>query len=391
MSAALAMSPDWTHIAVHSLPRRAEAEWRALEATGLCTPYQRYDWLAAWYETVGHARRLQPAIVTIHGPGDSPAALFPLVIDSNGPARVARFAGGKHCNANMGVYAADFAPRLDSTRAAALLFAMGESLPGVDAFDLRSQPVAWAGFANPLACLGGAREAEQAFALTLQAGESPDALARRLLGKDSRKKLAKKKRWLQEIGPTALHRAQTAAEAEEILEAFFRQRAARFAERGMGNPFACPATQDFLRRAALSGLGQGRPALELYALRCGDRIAATFGGCSDGRRLSGTFISFEPDPALMRSSPGELLTMELAQAALSRGLAEFDLGMGDEGYKRHVCPEQERRVDVITPVTPLGHAVAFALRGAGRVKQLVKRDDRVLRTVRRAFRLVSSF
>ena len=63
--------------------------------------------------------------------------------------------------------------------------------------------------------------------------------------------------------------------------------------------------------------------------------------------------------------------------------------MGDDGYKRHTCPEQETRLDSVVPVSTLGRAVAIGLVGMGRLKGAMKRDDRVLRTVRKvAFAIV---
>jgi CelD/BcsL family acetyltransferase involved in cellulose biosynthesis len=395
MSVALAYPMiSWSDITVFRSAEDAEALWRALEAEGACTPYQRYDWLSAWYATVAMMNRLQTAIVVLHDSNGRPAALFPLVLERQGPALVARFAGGKHCNANMGVFRQGFAEQLGHTPAAAILNAMAdeiarEGLGKVDVFHLRAQPGAWSGMPNPLAGGPGRHPAEDAHALTLRDEESDEALTRRLLGKDSRKKLAKKLRWLDELGGVAFRRAETEAEVDRVLCAFFRQKAERFRAQGIVNPFACTSTQAFLRRAALAGLDQGRPALEIHALWCGDMVAAAFGGCCDGRRLSGTFISFETDPAIMRSSPGELIALELARLALRRGMRSFDLGMGDDGYKRHTCPKREPRFESVVPVSALGRAVALGLIGMGRLKGAMKRDDRVLRTVRRvAFRLV---
>jgi CelD/BcsL family acetyltransferase involved in cellulose biosynthesis len=395
MSVALAYPMiSWSDITVFRSAEDAESLWRGLESEGSCTPYQRYDWLSAWYATVAMMNRLQTAIVVLRDAHGSPAALLPLVLERQGPALVARFAGGKHCNANMGVFRPGFALRLADTPASAILDSIAgaiakEGLGRVDVFHLRAQPVQWGGMPNPLADGPGAHPVEDAHALYLANGETEDDLTRRLLGKESRKKLAKKLRWLGDQGEVAFRRAETEAEVDRVLCAFFRQKAERFRVQGIVNPFACTSTQAFLRRAALAGLDHGRPALEIYALWSGDVVAAAFGGCCDGRRLSGTFISFETDTAIMRSSPGELIAMELARLALRRGLESFDLGMGDDGYKRHSCPQREERRDSVVPVSALGRAVALGLIGVSRLKGVMKRDDRVLRTVRRvAFRIV---
>jgi CelD/BcsL family acetyltransferase involved in cellulose biosynthesis len=180
-----------------------------------------------------------------------------------------------------------------------------------------------------------------------------------------------------------LRRAETEAEAETVLDAFFRQKAQRLDALGITNPFALPRTQRFLREAARSGLARGTPALEIWALWAGDRVAAAFGGCSDGHRLSGTFISFEPDPVMMRSSPGELLVRDLVRASCKRGLTIFDLGIGDEGYKRHYCPQVEPRIETVLAVTLAGQIALPVLDGIRGLKNYVKTDPRLLRLARR--------
>src|SRR3954462_2642510 len=38
--------------------------WRHLEKTGCCTPFQTYDWVSAWYETVAATVSAEPIIIT---------------------------------------------------------------------------------------------------------------------------------------------------------------------------------------------------------------------------------------------------------------------------------------------------------------------------------------
>lgn len=366
---------------VHRDLSAVETAWRSFERVSVHSPYQRFDWVAAWFAARRPGDRGEPAIVAVSDPAGSLQALLPLELDRSGPLRLARFAGGKHANTQMGLYRAEFAAALAPHEARELLIDAGRALGGIDLFVLINQPRDCNGITNPLAALPGSREASPAFAVDLH--PDADALDRRLIGRDSRKKLTKKRRWLEEFGPVVLRRAETEAEAATVLDAFFRQKAQRLDALGIANPFALPRTQRFLREAARSGLDRGTPALEIWALWAGDRVAAAFGGCSDGHRLSGTFISFEPDPVMMRSSPGELLVRDLVRASCQRGLASFDLGIGDEGYKRHYCPQVEPRIETVLAVTLAGRAALPVLDGVSNLKNYIKTDQRLLRLARR--------
>ena len=89
----------------------AEVVWRALEARGVFTPYQRFDWVAALLR----ARPLDKerlAIIVVHD-GDRPVALLPLVVQSRFWMRTARIVGWDIGNGDwMGVDPA-FARKLD--------------------------------------------------------------------------------------------------------------------------------------------------------------------------------------------------------------------------------------------------------------------------------------
>jgi CelD/BcsL family acetyltransferase involved in cellulose biosynthesis len=160
---------------------------------------------------------------------------------------------------------------------------------------------------------------------------------------------------------------------DAILSAFFAQKRERFRGTGIPNPFEDGATQRFLRAACLAGLDEGRPAVELHALAIGERVLAAFGGAVDQTRCCGMFTSFDPDPEVARSSPGELLMLDVIRHQCRQGRRVFDLGVGEARYKNSLCDEVEALVDAMLPVTARGHLYAAALAGCLRLKRTVKR------------------
>ena len=76
------------------------------------------------------------------------------------------------------------------------------------------------------------------------------------------------------------------------------------------------------------------------------------------------FISYDPDPDIARSSPGELLLCAVLRDACARNLSAFDLGVGDARYKTTFCDESERLAEALYAPTWAGRLAApfFAAR-----------------------------
>ncbi len=201
--------------------------------------------------------------------------------------------------------------------------------------------------------------------------------------KDAQKKLRKKAKRLEAMGPLAHRRAADPAEVERVLAAFDAQRRARMRALGIADAYESAEARAFLRRLAHCGLAEGAPRLELHALFVADRIVATFGALSAGDRLSGLFLSYDCDPEIARSSPGELIVHAMVREAIARGLKTFDLGVGEARYKDDACEAEEELFDSAFAVTPLGRVAALAFKAKQRAKRRIKRSPRLLAFFRR--------
>jgi CelD/BcsL family acetyltransferase involved in cellulose biosynthesis len=343
----------------------AEGVWRGLEADGIGSPYQRFDWQKAYVEAMGSA--FETCVVLVRDSSGRPCLLLPLAVSRRQGVRIASPVGGKHANYHLPLMAAGcLLPSPSGLRA--LLREAGRTL-GIDAYAFANLPLAWDGIANPLA-QGGRPSPSNGYRLALDA--DGEATLQRVLSKDARKKLRQKDKKLRELGPVARRVAQTPEDVDAILSAFLAQKRDRFREMGIPNPFEDGATQRFLRAACLAGLNEGRPAIELHALAMGERVLAVFGGAVDGARCSGMFTSFDPDPEVARSSPGELLMLDVIRHQCRKGRCVFDLGVGEARYKSSLCDEVEELVDAMLPVTAHGHLYAAALAACLRAKRTVK-------------------
>jgi CelD/BcsL family acetyltransferase involved in cellulose biosynthesis len=359
----------FAHCEVFDDIERARAAWAELEGLAHASPYQSYGFVEAWVQTTGRARDIQPMIVVARDRAGRVAAILPLGRSQRGPAWVAEFLGGADANFKMGLFCRDIDIGSDAIidllhRAARM------TVPPVDVFWLTNQPLSWQGAANPMA--GLPRQPSPSFGYKSALIKDFDAWLKSHHSKEARKKLRKKERRLKEIGELSHVIAQDDARARKILAAFFDQKGTRMQALGARNAYEAPHTTQFFEMAATKNIAQGTPILELHALMSGARIVATFGALAQADRLCGMFISYDPDPEISRCSPGQLLILETIRSLGARGVATFDLGVGEARYKDENCEAEEPLFDAAVAVTPLGLAVGSLALLRQRIKRWAK-------------------
>lgn len=369
-----------------------EALWRNLEAGRDCvgTPYQRFDWVAAFVgsgrETAGMRSSLR--IIVLRDVAGHAQALLPMHVTRRYGVMVASVIGAKHANFHMPLFASRTAISRPAQAFETALAQAGRSA-GIDVFALDHQPRNWDGLVNPIAS-NGQRCASDAYGLQL--GPDADTTHRTTFKGEARKKLRSKERKLCEVvGPIAYRQMEDPLEVSAVLEAFGAQKAARFTEMGIANPYADSAIQDFLLRAARCGGGAqgGGPGIEIHALiaTASGRILATFIGAVDRYRFSGMCNSFDADPEISRFSPGELLLSHLIGHQAEAGRKVFDLGIGEARYKASICDQTIELVETCIPVTLKGHFYRSGTTLLGKGKRRIKQSPRLWDLIRRLRRI----
>lgn len=371
----------WASITIESEIAALEEIWRAFEATALVTPYQAYDWMRPFVDTVGAAQGMAFRYALLRDAEGAMLALLPLVITGRSGARFAELIGGKHSNYHMGLYAPAFAAGLDAARTTQMLTEIGAAIGGLDALIFVNQPPSWRGIGNPPALLASGPSPSRVYKLVLSA-DGEDTL-KRSMSNHARKKLRNKRSRFVEFGPSAVHRARTPAEIERVLAAFVTQKTERFREMGVPDPFAEPGIRDFLKRAAVAG-GERPPAIELYSLDLAGECVATYIGATQGRHFSGMATSFDMASPTIRTSPGELLLADLIKSKCAEGLAVFDLGIGEARYKTTFCDDHDDLVDTFLPLTLKGRFFAATARAKRELKRRIKSSPLALRLAHRA-------
>jgi CelD/BcsL family acetyltransferase involved in cellulose biosynthesis len=351
--------------------------WRGFELDAITTPFQNFDWIAAYATTVSSVQGHRTCALLGRDADDDLAFILPLEIGSCMGARVATVPGGAHANVQMPLLSAS-GSRLSPRPLRRALVKTARKMGGIDALHFRAQPRAWAGHPNPFAAVAlSTGERLHSLALDRDPADTWD----RVIGRSWRKKLRQKRRRLEALGKVAYHSAASARESDAILATFFEQKAERFREQRIPNPFV-GATQEFLHRAARAAC-DGHVALDLHAMTLDSRIVAVFGATSDARSACGMFNSFAPDPELLRTSVGHLLLVEVIGHYARTGRRHFDLGVGEADYKETFCESAEPVVETILPVTTRGIAYAALASAALTAKRMIKRRPSLLGALRR--------
>jgi CelD/BcsL family acetyltransferase involved in cellulose biosynthesis len=301
--------------------------------------------------------------------------LLCLGIEQYGALRCAAFLGGREANFNLGLFRPDAgftgADLMALLRAAAA--ALGPEAP--DAFLLKNQPFEWEKVQNPFTLLP--HRSSPSFAYATMLSNDGEAFLARKLSKRARKKLRKKEMRLSDMGPVGLIANERQSDGRKILEAFFAEKITRCEDQALNADFSDPAMRaffDLLSRPAVPG----KPWLELYGLTFGERIIATYAGAAHHGQFSAMVNSFDSDPQISKSSPGDLLLMRVMARQCDRGLTSFDLGIGKARYKATYCDVVIRLFDVVVPLSVKGHIFAAYYALASGLKFAIKQNPQAL-------------
>jgi CelD/BcsL family acetyltransferase involved in cellulose biosynthesis len=94
--------------------------------------------------------------------------------------------------------------------------------------------------------------------------------------------------------------------------------------------------------------------------------------------------SFDMDSEVARTSPGEILLIDLIKLQCQAGITSFDLGVGEARYKTTICDERDELVDSFLPVTLKGRIFAGVARSKRSAKRWIKTQPRLLALAHRA-------
>ena len=336
------------NIATRTSHRIAEVEslWRSLEAGGIESPGQSFDFTRVWVETQKIAEADQFYIIgEIAG---APVALLPLHRKSVKGVRQLAWFPGSHVGCN--------APLVDRARLASLSAEQRQSLwqsmlaaaKGVDMVYLRAVPEILVDGVDLFAELGTSLVGETLYRAQFESWEQANTTQR---SKSRRKHDRQQGEKLEAMGEVAFEELTGGPDAVAVLDIMFRQRAARFVEMGVSDPFCTQQIRDFYDATVAPGSAVD---VRLHALRLNGQIVALRYNIAHGDRLFCLISSMSVDPAIQPGSPGKQCLLRVMQTVFDTGYRTFDMGNGFTDEKRHWCNVQIPVRQHYIALTPLG-------------------------------------
>jgi CelD/BcsL family acetyltransferase involved in cellulose biosynthesis len=316
-------------VRVHASLQPAAADWRAVEAIAVLTPYQRYDWIAALLASgLETATRLAIVVLYDHG---TPAGILPLKLEKRLGCKTARLIGSEHGNSDWLAATPAVLQALTPSRLTALLAEIARAAGGIDLYGFFNQPAEWLGNTNPLLALSRLPAPNNLYAGPILPTSLP--YIDHMVPARHRGNIRRSARRLEEtFGKLELRRANTVAELERQHATFLGQRAGRFAQMGIRNIFGDAAFVRFFRLLGEQSFGEARPALVFHALYAGDTIVATSCGTEVGNHYSHYINSIASGEAA-RFSLISVLLARLYDELVTHGITSIDMGTGDFTYK----------------------------------------------------------
>ncbi len=349
-------------------------DWAELQARAIATPHQTFQWAKAWYDVLEAVRGESPVVVIGRCKDGKTQFLLPLVLSHTGPFRVLKLLGGNQGNYGSALYDPNFLASCTRESFLSLWKDIKRKLPRHALIHFRSLVHDAGTQMDPLKWLPTVCSAEYGHAFAIEPDTDP--LYRSCFNAKSRAEHRRCERRLADAGPMEF---ECATEPERLVELFAHlsaQRAAQARDTGVPNPLAGLAVQQFYNRYLASPRHDGEPIPYIFALHCGDEIAATNFGVRHHDRFYGLLMTTAPGP-LRRYGPGTALFRRMVQHLASDGCTMIDCGAGRDPHKLHWCNQTRERCDALAPSNLLGIPVVAAMRLSFVAKRIVKNDDRV--------------
>lgn len=355
-------------------------DWLAFQDRAVGTPFQSYQWCAAWMNAIGAHCSALPVIVTGSDRLGKLCFLLPLTIRRNRlGVRVAEFLGSDMLNYGFGL----FAPGLldaRSDRLDELWPAIVARLGPVDVIHLAKIPGQWSARPHPLSALFDIRHPDDAYTFNLDAAFR-DCWPRQTKDRNS-DSLSRQERRLARQGEVAFRSVMDVGHRVRVLETMFDQSDLRLRELGVTPMFRREESRAFFRE--LAAPADNVPSLLRLDELCldGTNIATTA-----GLSFSGSYFGLVLSMAagkLRRRSPGAIVLRHTIRDCAEAGLNIFDFGAGHGDYKIRWADETIPLHDIVKPASVSGGLYCLAMRAIYAGKRSIKRSAFAWRLARRA-------
>jgi len=351
-----------------------EAIWRRLQAGGIESPGQNFDFVRHWVEDRGIKRRDQCYVVGMID--HEPVALLPLHRKRVNGIAVFTWFPGAHvgCYAPVSNYARLAAVGAPARQA--LWKAMFGCLAGADLVYLRSIPIEVGGHDGLFDELGMTLAVETLYRSQYSSWEECDRLQR---SKSRRKHDRQQGDRLAAMGAIGFDEIRNGGDTNPAIETMFRQRSARFKAMGIRDTFVLDRLIGFYQEMAGADSGVD---VRLHVLRLDGEIVAVRYNIVHNDRMFCLISSMSADPAIQNGSPGKQCLLRVMQTVFDDGIRIFDMGSGFTDEKRHWCNVQMKLRQHYIGLTPRGARIVRGHQTFQKARAAIKSNSQLKAAVR---------
>jgi CelD/BcsL family acetyltransferase involved in cellulose biosynthesis len=360
-------------LAVYDGLDAVEREWRDLEGTADCTPFQTFGWLATWCEQVGWRAQARPAIVVGRRADGDILFILPLAVM---PGLVTRltFLGSDLCDYNGPLLARDFSAHVTPECFAELWTDIRTLLQDDpkfrhDLIELTKMGAMVGRQPNPLVALPVGLNPSHAFYSDLSDRWESFYEAKR--SSATRRRDRTKLKRLGEFGAVSFVTVENGDDLQRTMTVLIEQKARSLARMGAPNIFARPGWSEFYTAAATNP--RTRHLVHVSRLDAGTTFAAINLGLVFRDAYYHVLVSHD-DGEVARFGPGVAHLRELLRYAIERGLKHFDFTIGDERYKLEWSDHKVPLYDHVATVTWRGLMAKPLVIGHRRLKRFIKQN-----------------
>jgi CelD/BcsL family acetyltransferase involved in cellulose biosynthesis len=363
------VSADFAVIATNRI-EDVEDIWRGLEAAGVESPGQSYDFIKYWVEQRGIREADQ--LYLVGAIRDAPVALMALHRRRLLGIRVLKWFPRSHVGCN--------APLVDHQRLAALgpegrkalWRAMMAKVRGADAVYLRAVPAPEGEHAGHFDELGSAIGVDTLYRSQFTSWEECDQVQR---SRSRRKHDRQQGDRLTAMGEVTFEELRNGDDTRGVVDTMFRHRSARFKQMGMRDPFVRENMLGFYEDSLMPVSGVD---VRLHVLRLNGAIVATRYNIVHQDRMFCLISSMSDDPAIQGGSPGKQCLLRVMQRVFDEGFRTFDMGAGFTDEKRHWCNVQTPLRVHYMALTPQGRLAVGGHELLLRARARIKADKRLM-------------
>jgi CelD/BcsL family acetyltransferase involved in cellulose biosynthesis len=351
------------------------AAFEGVASSGNCGFSCSLHWVRHWAEHVNP----NIAIVTATRSGQPILAIALEIVNKSG-LTAAQFVGGSHANANFPAMTAALSQHEAELFLAALVKGLKEKPWSVDIIMLERQLGQLGGIQNPLLANGGSISPN--VSLHLDVDQNFDAVLAARSGKRKRKRYRSQQRKFEAAGGFNIINPNEKEDVELILDSYFVMKAQQLNGKGVANVFGNSREQLFFK-ALFSDKGPlNDHKFYLSSLEVGGKTRAIYGSSLHALRQMVHFTAFAEDE-LAIASPGDFLNFALIEAACKGSIKTYDLGVGDEGYKRSWCDVETWHHDVIIGISLRGKLAKLQFSAIGSAKRWIKNNEKLWSVAKR--------